>query len=334
MEKITIRQIAEAVGVSPSTVSRIINGKGSYQEETKQAVWDAISMMGYSPNLVAQTLRSSTSSLVGIMVPQQSSAYMSSLCDRIIHEVMGAGYTPLVCVTFHDEKIEAAYCRTLAALNAGALIYLFKETPILPEGENIPSIFVGMAPANTEGSPKILFDVIGGSKQATDELIRAGCHRILYLKSSRFRDGHLGRYLGFQQSLWENGLTVADELVTVAGNTEEKSVAQAIEELLSKNITFDGVFANTVATAIETINCLNKHNIRVPGDVKVISLENAPLAELYSPGISAIQMDAQQTGKSVLTALNQVIHSHDGNCGTTRIPPVLYTRESTGNSVK
>ena len=103
MEKITIRHIAEATGVSASTVSRIINGKGKYSEATKQAVWSAISAMGYSPNLAAQTLRSNTSSLVGIMIPKQSSEYFSNLCDRIIHEVMQEGYTPLVCVTLYDE---------------------------------------------------------------------------------------------------------------------------------------------------------------------------------------------------------------------------------------
>ena len=329
MEKITIRHIAEATGVSASTVSRIINGKGKYSEATKQAVWSAISAMGYSPNLAAQTLRSNTSSLVGIMIPKQSSEYFSNLCDRIIHEVMQEGYTPLVCVTLYDEEVEAAYCRTLAALNAGAVIYLFKETPVKPEGEEIPAIFVGTAPTESEGAAKILFDVVGGAKQATDELIRAGCRRILYFQSSRFRDGHLGRYLGYQQSLWENGLTVADELNVVADNREEHSVTQMVEDLLNRNVSFDGIFANTVSSAVEATNCLRKFGIRVPEDVKVISLENGPLAEMVSPGISAIEMDAQQTCQSVLEVLNQIIRQRNTQCGTTRIPSVLFARGST-----
>ena len=329
MEKITIRHIAEAAGVSASTVSRIVNGKGKYSEATRQAVWSVISTMGYSPNLAAPTLRSNTSSLVGIMIPQQSSEYLSNLCDCIIHEVIRECYTPLVCVTLHDEEIEAAYCRTLAALSAGAVIYLFKETPVKPEGEDIPAIFVGTAPTESEGAAKILFDVVGGAKQATDELIRAGCRRILYFKSSRFRDGHLGRYLGYQQSLWENGLTVTEELNVVAGNREEHSVTQTVEDLLNRNVSFDGIFANTVSTAVEATNCLREFGIRVPEDVKVISLENGPLAEMVSPGISAIEMDAQQTCRSVLTALNQIIRQRNTQCGTTRIPPVLFAREST-----
>lgn len=329
MEKITIRHIAEAAGVSASTVSRIINGKGKYSESTKQTVWDAISAMGYSPNLVAQTLRSNTSSLVGIMIPKQSSEYFSNLCDCIIQKVMHEGYTPLVFVTLYDEEIEAAYCRTLVALNAGAVIYLFKETPVKPEGADIPAIFVGTAPTEAEGAAKILFDVVGGAKQATDELIRSGCKRILYFKSSRFRDGHWGRYLGYQQSLWENGLAAAEELNVVAGRREEHSVAQAVADLLHRKVCFDGIFANTVSTAVEAVNCLQKYGIRVPEDVKVISLENGPLAEMFSPSISAIEMDAQQTCQSVISALNQIIRQHNTQCSTIRIPSVLFARDST-----
>lgn len=329
MEKITIRHIAEAVGVSTSTVSRIINGKGKYSEETKQAVWSTISAMGYSPNLMAQTLRSNTSSMVGIMISKQSSQYFSNLCDCIVHEVMQAGYTPLVCVTLYDEEIEAAYCRTLASLSAGAVVYLFKETPVKTGGENIPAIFVGTAPTESEGAAKILFDVVGGAKLATDELIRSGCRRILYFKSSRFRDGHLGRYLGYQQSLWENGLTAEEELNVVVGSGEEHSVTETLENLMHRNIPFDGIFANTMTNAVEAANCLRKHGLRVPEDVKVISLQNSPLAEMVSPTISAIEMDAQQTCQFVVEALNQIIRQRDTQCGTTRIPAVLFAREST-----
>ena len=121
MEKVTIRDIAEAAGVSTSTVSRIINGKGKYSQETKQTVWNAISSMGYSPNLIAQTLRSNTNPLVGIILPEGSSEYFSRLVNLLIHDMIRDGLIPMVCVTFHDENIEQAYCRTLSALNAGAI---------------------------------------------------------------------------------------------------------------------------------------------------------------------------------------------------------------------
>ncbi|MCI6957701.1 MAG: LacI family DNA-binding transcriptional regulator [Candidatus Faecousia sp.] len=329
MEKVTIRDIAEAAGVSTSTVSRIINGKGKYSQETKQTVWNAISSMGYSPNLIAQTLRSNTNPLVGIILPEGSSEYFSRLVNLLIHDMIRDGLIPMVCVTFHDENIEQAYCRTLSALNAGAIIYVFKETPVKKEAAHIPSIFVGTAPSDTEESTRVLFDVVGGAKRATDELIRAGCRRIAYFQSSRFRDGHVGRYLGYQQSLWENGLSVDEDLVLIAGGSEQRTVAEALDSLLQRGIRFDGIYSNTVTAAIEATNHLQKKGLRIPKDIKVISQGNGPLAEMYMPSISAIEMDSSLMCQSVISSLKQILTDGQLPRSTVRIPSVLYARQST-----
>ena len=87
-EKITIADIARKVNVSPSTVSRIINQKGKYTEETIDKVQEAIQELGYSPNIVAKTLRSKKSNLVGIMLSDITNDFFNSLADNLVRELI------------------------------------------------------------------------------------------------------------------------------------------------------------------------------------------------------------------------------------------------------
>ncbi len=327
-DRVTIKDIAEAAGVSPSTVSRIINHKGKYTQETQQSVWDAIHTLKYSPNLMAKTLRSKKSMLVGILVPCINDDYFGALADHLAKTLIGCDFSPVACATFNDGAIEARYCDMLASLNACGMIYILKDTPVQESCQEIPSIFIGSAPELPENGVRILFDIVGGAKEATEELVNAGCRRIVYVASSRHRESQVGRYLGYQQALWENQIPVDESLVVSIGGKEGKTVADALEELLQAGIVFDGVFSNKISTSIEVMNYLKKRGLRIPEDVKVVSFENGKSAELYNPRISAIEMDPSLASESAVSMLRTMIYEGHPVQKVLRIPAVLHRRDT------
>ena len=327
-EKVTIKDIAEATGVSPSTVSRIINHKGKYTQETQQAVWDAIRALKYSPNLMAKTLRSKKSMLVGILVPSINDDYFGALADHLAKTLLSCDFSPVVCATFNENAIEARYCDMLASLNACGMIYILKDTPVQESCQEIPSIFIGSAPELPENGVRILFDIVGGAKEATEELVNAGCRRIVYVASSRHRESQVGRYLGYQQALWENQIPVDESLVVSIGGKEGKTVADALAELLQAGIVFDTLDRVLISTSIEVMNYLKKRGLRIPEDVKVVSFENGKSAELYNPRISAIEMDPSLASESAVSMLRTMIDEGHPVQKVLRIPAVLHRRDT------
>jgi LacI family transcriptional regulator len=328
-DRVTIKDIAEATGFSPSTVSRIINKKGKYAQETQQTVWDAVQELKYSPNLMAKSLRSKKSALVGILIPTINDDYFGLLADNLAQKLIRYNFSPMICPTYNDEVIEARYCSMLAASDVCGIIYVLKDTPVHETCISVPSIFIGSAPESAAEGVRILFDMIGGARKATEELLNAGCRRIVYIEAARHRQRQLGRSLGYQQALWENGVSLDEDLVVTIGGQNNNSIGSALEELIDRKVLFDGIFSNKLSTSIEVLNTLKKRGIKVPQDVKMISFENGRSAELYTPGISSIGMDSSYTSEAAVSALKEMIDQGQPLKRTVRVPAVLYRRETT-----
>lgn len=334
MSKVTIRDIAEATGVSVSTVSRIVNGKGKYSDSTRSAVMNAIREAQYTPNLVAQTLRSNQSKLIGIMVPYMGNENFSGISEMLVRELIKRGYTPIVCVTLHDEEIANTFFSALSLYNTAAIIHVFRETPVPAEFSDIPTVYLGTVPDGVEGCPRVLYDIVGGTRSATNELIRSGARKIVYIQSDRTRSGHIGRYLGYQQALWENGIHLDEGLCVTVSPERGKTVQDALGDLLDRGVPFDGVYANSLTNAIETISYLKSRGLRVPDDVRVITLDSGPLAEMYAPSISTIEGETQMACDAVVNAVQDLLENGKVNTMSVCIPTTLHPRETTGGIEK
>lgn len=328
-EKVTIINISEETGVSPSTVSRIINGKGKYTQETIDKVNDAIQRLNYSPNIIASTLRSRKSSLVGIITPYISNEFFATIVEYLVKDLTKRGFSPMICVTYNDEKTEEEYGKLLNSLNASGIVYFFKETDVLQDCKSIPSVFIGSSPSLTDNSVSIQFDIIGGAKIATEELIHQNCKKILYIESRRRREQQLGRYLGFQQALWENGIPEDKSLIVSVGS-EENTLISALESLLNEGKTFDAIFSNTLSNSIDAINYLSSRGICIPDDIKLVAFENDKIAEYYNSGITAIEMDPVLTSKFAAECLTGLMNEgFEKKKSVIRIPAKLIQRNST-----
>ncbi len=327
-ERVTIKDIADKAGVSVSTVSRIINGKGSYPPETKKKVKDVINELNYRPSFLARTFREKSSPIIGIVVSNLKSESFSMITDRLVEQFVNYGYYPFVCVTYNDEQIEEGYGHVLSSLNASGIIYIMKDSQVCEECRNIPTVFIGSDPDASNEGVRVTFDIIGGAKSATEELIKAGCKKILYVETDRQRKQNIGRYLGYQQALWENGLSPDEKLVLKVNVRDEQAIISEMDKFMKKGIAFDAIFANTVSTAINMIEYLKNRNIRVPEDVKLIAFEGGKMADYYRPRISAIEMDPIRTSQAAFDSMCELIKNRECTEQVVRIPSIYHCGET------
>ncbi len=331
-ERITIKDIADKAGVSVSTVSRIINGKGSYPPETKKKVKDVINELHYRPSFLARTFREQSSPIIGIVVSSLQSDSFSSITDRLVEQFVNYGFYPFVCVTYNDEQIEEGYGHVLSSLNASGIIYIMKDSQVCEECKNIPTVFVGSDPDASNEGVRVAFDIISGAKNATEELIKAGSRKILYIETDRQRKQNIGRYLGYQQALWENGISPDEKLILKVNVRDEQAIISEMEKFLKRGIEFDAVFANTGSTAIHIIEFLKDKNIRVPEDVKLIAFEGGKIADYYRPRISAIEMDPIRASQAAFDCMCELIKNKECIEQIVRIPSIYHKGETIDGS--
>jgi len=151
-EKTTIRDIAEAACVSESTVSRILNNKGKYAQETIEAVLKAAEEKKYTSCHSSVKQKPGKSKLVGIMIPSVENEFFGSLSQRIAGELVRKNLVPVLCVTGDHPEREQAYEEQFEEIGVAGLVYLMRENDIASGLKEVPSVFVGSIPANIPGT--------------------------------------------------------------------------------------------------------------------------------------------------------------------------------------
>jgi len=328
-ERVTIRDIADASGVSESTVSRILNHKGKYAPETIEAVQKAAEELNYSKSRGDSRNRVGNTNLVGIMVPSVENECFSSLSQRIAQGLHLKGYAPVLCITGENPEREVFYEKQLSNIGVSGMVYLMWENDVIPAAKDIPSIFVGTAPENAEGD-SILFDIVEGGKKATEELLSSGCKHIVYLYSDRHRIRHMGRFLGYQQALWAHRIETDPELVFTVGGEDYPSVKEVLNKLAEKNIAFDGVFANQTRSAVECYAWLKENSVFSKEQVRMISFEDGLLAEASDGGITALKLDLNDISMKAVDMLAERLENKDKEKQVVWVSYGLIRRRSTG----
>ncbi len=210
-EKITMQDIAARCGVSPSTVSRVLNGSSLISEETKRTVLDAAAELGYIPDIFARTLRSDAQHIAGIFVNSVSPAFETSsrLLSILIDLLTEKGFTPFVCITGINAEKELYYYQRLEAVHASIIFKILNNSnPRIDEVSHIPIIYLYNYPLQDiprDHVYRVETDNYGAGYQAGQELIRQGCRNIAEVRLISPRAGFpFARHLGLLQSIYEN----------------------------------------------------------------------------------------------------------------------------------
>lgn len=288
MKKTTIKDIAQQLHVSTSTVSRALNNHPDISPQLTEKIKETAKLLHYRPSIAALQLRRGTNKTIALILPEISSFFYPSVIhgiDTILHQ---QGYTLMILPTNDRldreiENIDIAYDQDVA----GALISLSKETTNLDhlrrfDDANIPVILLDKIKENAPYTC-ITIDDYRVSYQMVQHLYKTGCDRIagIFGKAS-LTISHL-RYKGFAQALKDLGLPLADEFVFFANNSEE---AKAATFNIMEKVKPNGLYIMTDEIMVGVLPALAHLRIRVPDDLALIAISDGSLAHFMTPRVS------------------------------------------------
>lgn len=333
-ENLTLEDIGRLAGVSRSTVSRVINGQSSVNPEVRARVQAVIDRTGYTPNVVARSLVSGRTGVIGLVIPSRvhslfEDPYFSRLIQGISSATNKAGNT-LSLFLFENEEEEAAlYPRVVASgvLDGLILTATRMADPLLARmavGE-IPIVVVGRP--DVEGVSYIDVDNRGGARMAALHLADLGYQRIGLIGAPTSTTAGIDRTSGFIEGLALRGLALHPDL-RADGNFSRESGYAAMRRLIPHRP--DAVFAASDAMAAGALRALREAGIAVPEEIAIIGFDGLPASERSVPAITTIRQPVTDTGARAVQMLNDLVTGETQRPVVEIMPVELVIRESCG----
>ena len=326
--KLSIKTISELAGVSVATVSRVINGNGRFSAETERKVLDIIKKYNYKPNMIAKGLRTNVSKSIGIIIPDITNEFFSSIVRELEMLLFQKGYTAFICNTNESEEMEDKYYWDLCSKGVDGLIYLSGKVSKSDNFVQVPTIFIDRTIPSDQKNIVIESDNFRGGIMATEELLAKGCRKIVLIRDERQISTIQDRYRGYCFALKKAGIEVDENLVMRVYPISYQSAKEGMKQLLAKEIEFDGVFATTDWMALGAIDALRENGKKLPEDVKVVGFDNISISKFSSLPITTISQDFYKMAEEAVHLLMEMMNGQDIEIKTYHTPVTLIRRES------
>lgn len=325
---VTLEMVARMAGVSPSTVSRILNGTAVVSDTKKEAVESAIKQLGFVPNPVARGLAGGRTFSIGVITQAIDSPFYGMALSGIEHELDRVGYSALYVSGEWNAKEEAKCIDVLRSRRVDGIIVLtgrLTDKALKDCARTMPLVVTGRT-LKVPGLYSLNFDNFEGGRLATQHLLDLGHRRIAFINGVVHHADASERLRGYRAALESDGLVYDPDLV-VAGDFREAGGLQAVHQLLDRHIAFSAIFAANDQMAFGAALGLYRRGLRVPDDVSLVGFDDLPVSMYALPPLTSVHESAYELGCLAATSMLQLI---DGKPPTGQVPaPFLMVREST-----
>ncbi len=327
-DPITLAQVAKLAGVSPSTVSRFLNGTAVVSEDKAKAVANAINQLAFIPNPIARGLAGGRTLSIGVVTQSIDSPFYGPTLRGIEDELGAAGYSALFVSAKWSAEIEARCIEVLRSRRVDGLIVLsgrLSDKALKETAKHLPTVVVGRSISGAHLFA-LNFDNFAGGLLATQHLIELGHSRIAFITGDEQHPDAHERFRGYQTALQRAGLAF-DPLLVVSGNYQEMSGLEATERLLASGVSFSAIFAANDQMAFGAALCLHRHAKRIPEQVSLIGFDDLSHSLYCVPPLSTIHQPAYDLG---CMAASSILCMLSGSKPTAMPPPPqLMARGST-----
>lgn len=330
---ITIYDLAKALGLSPSTVSRGLKDNPHIHKDTINRIKSAALEMGYQRNKFASNLRQKHTNTIGVVVPRLDSNFMATVISGIEEITNQHGYGLIISQSQESEKQEIACVSTLFNSRVDGLLVSHANNTKNTDHfnlllkKNIPIVFFDRV-LDCNGCMSVVIDNFKAGYEATNHLLEQGCKRIVHIGGNQLTNVYSSRFRGYKEALAQKHIQFDQKLVFIS-DLKADSVSEIVKTILKMKILPDGIFTSNDNSASSVIVELTKAGIKIPEQIAVVGFNNEPVCRIVQPNLSTIDYPARQIGELAATSLiNKLKNAHSDNLSTIILKHKLIIRQS------
>lgn len=337
-EPVTIKDIAKALGLSTSTVSRALRDSYEISPETKKLVLEYAEKINYHPNPIALSLKERRSRSIGVIVCEIANSFFSQVINGIESIAYNNGYNVIIAQSHESFERELINLQYLTSRSIdGLIISVSTET----------NDFTNFRQLHEKGMPLVFFDRIvdeidthkvvadnfKGAYDATAHLIKNGYERIAVLANAQVLSITKERLAGYKAALGDAGIAINESLIKYChyGGMIFSEVDDAVSGLLKMKEKPDAIFASADKLTTGCLRILKSRGMEVPGEIALTGFSNTDLTELLNPSLTVIRQPAFEMGEVATKLLLHLIESKRPvtEFESKTLPTELLIREST-----
>ena len=307
---VTIRDVAAHAGVSLGTASRVLSGNPATSPEARTRVGEAVTALGYRPNMQARSLRLTRTNAIGLLVSDVRNPFFADVAHAAEQAALGADYVTLLGNANENVDQQDRYIETFLNQRVDGVV-------LAPQGRGsgslqalvdsgMPVVFVDRTVDGFD-VPSVTTDSRTGMTEAVAHLAAAGHDRIGFIGGPQAVSTGRERYDAFVAALPDHGRDVDHALITF-GDFQEESGIRATEQLLATPTPPTAVIAADNLMALGALAAIRSRGLRIGSDIDVIAFDDIEWLAHYDPPISVIAQDADAVGRCAVELLMQVLN--------------------------
>ena len=332
---VTIKDIAEKLKISVSTVSRALKDNHEISAKTRKKVQDLAKQLGYRPNPLAVALKTHKSHSIGVIVPQIVSTFYATVVKTIEEVADGYGYNVLVISSNENFQKEQKSVDVLLANRAdGIIMALSHETKEFDhvkqiQESGIPVVLFDRTTSSVEGVSRVVTDGVTAAFQAIQHLVSVGCKRIAILTGPEQIAIGGKRMEGYQKALEANHISIKENYIRYCSDFTVQAGKEATLQMLEMRERPDAIFGITDDLAIGAIEAIKEKGYNIPQDIAVVGFSNTKRSRYMNPTVSSINQFPEKIGKTAAELLfEQLTNSRHAKIRKEVVNCELIVRES------
>jgi LacI family transcriptional regulator len=329
--RVTLKTIAEHLGLTPGTVSAALNNSPaarSIPEHTKNRIIEAAQTLNYRPNFFARTLRLKRTYTIGVIAEEIGDAYGAAVISGIEEYLRKNNYFFLTVIHRHDPKLLQTYAQML--LTRGVEGFITTDTS-LSEKLALPTVAIS-GHQSVEGVTNIVLDHKRAAHLALEHLKALGHEDIAFIKGQTVSSDSTVRWNAICEVAQELGIAVRHELtIQLDGTDSTPAIGYPFaKQLLARKKPFTALFAYNDISAIGSLWAFHEAGLRVPEDISVIGFDDIPGAAFANPALTTVRQPLLRMGQIAAQTVVDLIEGRGEYIPEIAIEPELVIRKSTG----
>lgn len=313
MKYVTIIDIAKALNISKSSVSKAFNNRSDIKSDTRELILRTAKEMGYSPNPFAKRLMNQCSFQIGLVVPEFINAFFHEVMIGIQEVMFEKGYQILIMNSNESSEKELENVKTLTSNMVDGIILSMASqenvayySSLIDKG--FPIVFFNRIPNKQINTSKVLFDDYKWAFFATEHLIYQSFKKIFHFAGPSSMAISKQRKLGFIDALKKHKISVDEKSIIETGLLISDGQRE-MEKLINLGNLPEAIFAVNDPAAIGAMKMLKKHGYKIPEDVALVGFTESKLAELIDPPLTSVAQPTNEIGRTAAKLLLEQIES-------------------------